>query len=233
MLYVVGANSRLYRSMNLGCKAIEFTVRIENVRQLPTFPENAAIVIFSDPEDSTRTGAIFNSILSCVPYKSACRIVFISSISAQFYQSRHYPIEGAYARRKRTAEEILLSRTDLSVTIIRAGNIFSHGGWREIQERSKFAILPHGFNKTATSTPQEVADAISEGLSHESGHRHLNIARGVETSSIFRRVVFVSGLLSVYRMQWARQPLKVLARVFRLMKIYLPSPDDINSFLVK
>ncbi len=233
MLYIIGANSRLYRSLNLENRIIELSVRINSVKQITTFPEDAAIVIFSDPGDAIITSAILISILSCIPYKSNCKIVFISSISAQFYQSPHCPIEGGYARRKRVAEEILASRKDLTITIIRAGNVFSHGGWKMIQERSTIAILPRGFNKTAASTPQEVADAISEGVSQEFGHHYLNIARGVDTSTIFKRVVFTPGILSVYRVKWARTPLKALTRIFRVMKIYLPSPDDINSFLVK
>lgn len=232
-LYVVGAGSRLFQSLALGLAFTAVSGRPEALAALPQFPPGAVILLFADPPDLHQTQALLLSLLDRVPVGAGCRIVYVSTISTTFGQSAVFPYEGPYAHKKRMAETVLASRTDLDLSIVRVGNVFDHGGWQAVRNRTRWAWMPAGHSSVFVSDAGLVRAAVNAGLQAEPGHHVVNAWRVVPTAGIFHRVVAIPGLLSLYRQGWLRLPLKVAGRLLRVVKVYLPSHDDLNSFLAK
>lgn len=173
------------------------------------------------------------SVLGRLDARAPTRIIYISSISAGFRDSLHFPHEGPYARRKRIAEEMLFRSELAQVTVLRLGNIFSHGGWQSIREDCRLAILPRGARYTAQSDAASLLSELELSLAgQERGDVVMEAFSLVETANVLPRVVFVPGLLGFYRNGALRLALKILAKILRKIGIYLPSPDDLNAFLM-
>lgn len=232
-VYVIGAGSRLFKSLNLGIEFTPVSGRQADLGAMPPYPDGSQILVFADPPDLHQTQAMLLSLLHQVAQGSGCRIIYISSIAAAFGQSTEFAYEGPYAHKKRMAESMLHSRVDLDVCIVRVGNVFDHGGWQAVRERTRWIWLPVGYARTAVSDQRMVRAAIENVLRAASGHHVLNAWKSEPTAGIFRQVVGVPGLLSLYRLGWARLPVKLMGRGLGLLKVYLPSHDDLNSFLAK
>jgi hypothetical protein len=232
-VYVVGASSRLFQSLDLGVEFTAVSGRNDALATLPDFPPGARILIFADPPDLHQTQALLLSLLQRVPVGSGCRVVYISTISATFGQSAVFPYEGPYAHKKRMAEMVLRSRSDLDVCIVRVGNVFDHGGWQAVRTRTRWAWLPAGFSSTKVSDSASVRAALEDALRADPGHHVVDAWRLEPTARIFRRVVSIPGLLLIYKIGWAKFPFKLAGRLLKLLKVYLPSHDDLNGFLVK
>lgn len=232
-VYVVGAGSRLFQSLDIGFEFTAVSGRNDGLAAMPDFHRGSLILIFADPPDLYQTQALLLSLLHRVDAGSGCRVVYISTISATFGQSAVFPYEGAYAYKKRMAETVLRSRADLDVCIVRVGNVFDHGGWQKVRARTRWAWLPAGFSSALVSDSALVRAALEEALRAEAGHHVVNAWRLAPTARIFHRVISIPGLLSLYKFDWAKIPVKLAGRLLKLLRIYLPSHDDLNSFLAK
>jgi hypothetical protein len=232
-IYVVGAGSRLFKSMDFGSDFIAVSGRSAELAVLPEFKPDSLVLIFADPPDLYQTQALLLSVLHRVSPGSGCRIVYISTISATFGQSTVFPYEGPYAYKKRMAENVLRSRADLDVCIVRVGNVFDHGGWSAVRNRTRWAWLPAGYSSVLVSNGMLVRAVLDDAFRAGKGHHVMNACRMEPVTSIFRRVIFIPGLLSVYKLGWAKIPVKLAGRLLKILKVYLPSHDDLNSFLAK
>lgn len=230
-LYVVGANSRLWRDVGLGGEVIPVSGRLGDVDRLPEVSDGSVLLVFADPPGEDATRAMLLSLLARLRQGADVRVIHISSISAAFLASAAFPHEGAYARRKRLAEEVLATRPDLSVCILRVGNVFSHGGWQAVRAHARAILLPAGFEGTAVSEPSDVAVAIRQAMALPAGHHLVQAWHVAPTRTLFARVVPVPGLLAIYSHRVMRPMLKVLGRLLRPLGWFLPSPDDLNAFL--
>lgn len=231
-VHVVGAGSRLFRALALPIETVAVSGRVDALDRLPAVPAGATVLVFADPPDEHQTRALFLSLLDRLPQGAGVRVIYISTISATFGASAVFPFEGPYARKKRMAEALLRSRDDLDVVIVRVGNVFEHGGWQAIRERCRLALLPAGYGLTAASDAASVRTAVEQALVAPRGHHIVEAWHAVPTAGLLRGVVAVPGLLGLYRAGWARLPIKLAGKLLRPAGVYLPSPDDLNAFLV-
>lgn len=232
-IYVVGAGSRLFRSMRFTSEYTPVSGRLDAIDTIPVFATGALIIVFADPPGEHQTTALLLSVLRQVGCNAGCRIVYVSSIAANFRNSSVFPFEGPYSKKKRCAELLLLSRADLDICIVRVGNVFAHGGWHAVRSSTHWALLPAGFDRTAVSTSQDVHHAINWATALPPGHHILRAWHAVPSKTALRGVVAVPKLLGLYRLGALRLPIKILVRILRPLGIYLPSHDDLNSFLVR
>lgn len=229
-LKIVGANSRLASLVALSAPGGHFTLRPTGSGKLPEVLDGM-IVIFSDPPSIENTRSAFIDLLSRIPPNSNTRIVLISSISAAFPESTIFPSQGPYTQRKRLAEQILQSRTDILSVIIRLGNIREFGGWHDIFKNSKAVILPAECKKIAIGNVDELRQKIVEGASSKY-NKTLECYALQDIDDYFPRVIRVPGLLALYKNKMSRIALKIISKVLRKFSIYLPSADDLNCFLM-
>lgn len=229
-LKIVGANSRLASLVALSAPGGYFTLRPTGRGKLPEVLDGM-IIIFSDPPSIENTRSAFIDLLSRIPPNSNTRIVLISSISAAFPESAIFPSQGSYTQRKRLAEQILQSRTDILSVIIRLGNICEFGGWYDIFKNSTAVILPAECRKIAIGDIDELRQKIVDGASSEN-HKTLECYALQDIEDYFPRVIRVPGLLALYKNNISRIALKIISKVLRKFSIYLPSADDLNCFLM-
>jgi hypothetical protein len=230
--YVFGSNSRL--AEHIGYKPKGAILTGLRARQMVTLPPvlEGKITIFSDPPSLQDTKAGLVDLLSRIPLNSNSEIVFISSISASFKNSTKFPYEGRYALRKRLAEELFKSRGDLNVTIVRVGNVFAITGWKLIRQFCPVILLPPMSTHVAAADLDVLNYCLGENYGHK-GFRIIDAYRVVPINTYFSKIIYIPGLMVLYRSNWGRPIIKLLSKMFRKIGIYFPSPDDLNSFLEK
>jgi hypothetical protein len=232
-IYVIGSSSQLFLSLNFDFKYHKISGRLSDLDVIPLFSSDSLILIFADPPDICATKALLISILgslSGITMKS--KIIYISSISADIENGILYPYAGQYARKKRAAENFLMSSQNLNfnLNIIRVGNVFSHGGWREVSISSKFILLPSGAN-FVKSCDNVLLRSVIEGIFNSKNTKAIcNAWCYTEIDKYFRKIIHVPGLIYLYKFNLGRIFIKVLSKVLLCFGIYIPSPDDVHSF---
>lgn len=229
MLTIIGPGSRLAKSLGITAPGREYSLRPGQTGLPPTL--DGTILVFADPPSIEDTRAAMLDLVSRVQLGAQAHVILISSISATNAQSALFPFEGPYARRKRLAEDIVRSRPDIASTAIRVGNVREYGGWHEIFTGSRLALLPAEARHAAVADLDALRRHILDA--RPDGPGTLDAYTAVPVEDCFRKVVFVPGLLSLYRSKLPRIAIKVAAKLLRRAGIYLPSPDDLNAFLVK
>jgi hypothetical protein len=106
-----------------------------------------------------------------------------------------------------------------------------YGGWHAVFTHSRLAILPVQASHAAIADLDLLRHQLADS---QSNHRDLvNAFSAVPVGQCFRKVVHLPGLLWLYRQAPLRIAIKIAAKLLRRAGIYLPSPDDLNAFLVK
>lgn len=229
--YVVGAGSSLFKSINFSFDYIEISGRQENLELIPHIPENSRVIIFSDPPTVDATISMMLAILAKLIHLKKTSLIFISSVSADFLNSDEFPYESYYSLKKRTAESILIGSDLQRMAILRLGNVYDYGAWREIREKCSIAIMPRGPFESAITVPRDVESAIQIFTESGGAGGVINCFAVEKIDNIFSRVVRVPLLLSFYNNSILRIFVKVIAKILKRSGIYIPSPEDINAFL--
>ena len=229
MLTIIGPSSRLAKALGMSAPGREFSLR-PGAATLPSHLDGT-LLVFADPPSVAETQSAMLDLMSRIGLDSDTHVILVSSISATNALSSVYPVEGPYARRKRLAEDIVRSRQDVKTTIVRVGNVREYGGWHAVFTGTRLAILPVQASHAAIADIDSLRQQIAESLS---SHRDIvNAFSAVPVDQCFRKVVHVSGLLWLYRQAPLRIGIKIAAKLLRRIGVYLPSPDDLNAFLVK
>lgn len=229
-IYIVGPGSKIFDALDWPLPFAPVSGRIETLREMPAFLPGSTIILFADPPTIDDALAMMTAVVGSAPADGDAHIVFISSISALFGQSDVFPESGGYSRKKQALEQFLgASFPAGSACIVRLGNVFDCGGWADIVAHCRVALLPRGFDRCAVSGLASIRARLVDVVNdREAGVINLWAERPV--TDFFARTRHVAGLGILYRNRFGRIAIKVAARLFRKAGIYLPSPDDINSF---
>lgn len=228
-LTIIGPSSRLAQALGIRSPGREYSIRPGSA----ALPEeiDGTILVFADPPSVEATRNALLDVTSRIRLNARAHLILISSISAGNGASTIYPHEGQYARRKRLAEDIVASRSDLAVTVIRVGNVAEYGGWQDIFSNCRTALLPREASHVAVASIEQLRERIGSCALEGSGGR-FDAYSLVPAQQCFGRVLWVPGLLSIYKSGAMRIPLKIVAKLLRRAGVYLPSPDDLNAFLM-
>ena len=230
-IFVIGSGSQLFMNLELGLSYQKVSGRLMDLDAMPIFPENSLILIFSDPPDIDSTNALILTLINSMPSKvSGIKIIYISTISANIEANILFPYSGYYARKKKNAERLLMSMSDIDLKILRIGNVFGHGGWNKISTQSISAFFPIGCVYVKTSNYSSIRDTVNlaltgkiEGVIHNSWHYE-------PLSMHFKKAKFIPGLMLIYKISIMRWVIKLCSKILAKFKIYIPSPDDLHSF---
>lgn len=228
--FVVGANSRLFNATFPNADYVAVSGRVEAVRDIPSFPDGSTIIIFSDAPSKAENTALLASVVHRLIAIDQFKLIFISSVSALFRDERTGKFAGAYAEKKNAAEKFLIESVPTqNLYIIRLGNAFFSGNWRNIATQSKMLVLPYGFDLCAASSSQDLTNAMGNALSGGPVHV-VNAWMPVAVSQYFRKVVKIKGLQSIYNNKALSIGIKIFSKIFSKFGIFIPSPADIDSF---
>ena len=229
-LYIVGSGSKIFRALDWDLPYVPVSGRVGTLNEMPTFVPGSTIVIFADPPNIDDALAMMISVIGSAPANGRAHIVFISSISALFGQSNVFPESGVYSRKKQALEHFLETSLPAEARcIIRFGNVFECGGWADIAKNCRIALLPRGFDHCATSNLASIRTRLIEVV-HDREAGAVNLWDDEPATACFVRMRSIPGLAMLYRNRGGRITLKIAAKLLRKAGVYLPSPDDINSF---
>ncbi len=229
-LYVVGSGSKIFQALDWGLPYVPVSARAGTLDDMPAFVPGSTIVVFADPPNIDDALAMMISVIGSSPANGDVRIVFISSISALFDQSDVFPEGGVYSRKKRAVERFIEASLPSGAScIVRFGNVFECGGWADIAANCPVALLPRGFDRCAVSDLASIRSRLI-GIVRDREAGAVNLWEDRPVAAFFTDTRSIPGTGTLYRNRLGRIALKIAAKILRKAGIYLPSPDDINSF---
>ena len=229
-LFVVGAGSKIFRMLDWPLPYVPVSGRLEALGEMPSFAAGSTIILFADPPTIDDALAMMISMIGSTPIDSDVHVIFISSISALFDQSDLFTGSGVYARKKKALEAFLEASLPAgNLCIVRFGNVFECGGWQDIARHCPVTLLPRGFDRCAATDIASIRACLLATVSNRNAG-HINLWKDKPAAAFFTRTRHPYGLRTLYRSRLGRIAIKVAGKLLRKMGIYLPSPDDIDSF---
>jgi hypothetical protein len=231
MIYVFGPNSRLFNSLELGLDYKGISLK-NDIDDDIYFVDGDVLLFFSDPPSAALTFSRFSQILIKIPKNAKIKIIYISSVSVESSLGCFPNHEsGPYRERKKMAENLFLSRSDLEVHVLRVGNVLRNSNWENVITSSKFVVLPIQCQYSAVANLVDIKNYISSVFFQEFTlfSKVVPMYSFLENSQAFQGKVRYSKFLSVLYQYNSSILLKIIAKTFSKIKVFIPSPDDINS----